>query len=240
LQDCKCFKTIVVNPYFKLIPGYKLVPVREDEGVPFRAEVKVFLETDVIDLGGADLGKKFVKTRVVNLKYFLVTFLATLRYINRVSSFRSFYKKYKDKFFAYLMRSTGDYYLSSDILQESFTRYLERYGNDEQSVSLLYTIGRNLVFDAARKQSRNPSLEIDQEISVTDNEHHFMVREEYRRVLAAMQQLDEVERDILALAVSSDLSYREISMLTGFSEANVKVKIHRTRVKLRKIIQAGE
>ena len=67
-----------------------------------------------------------------------------------------------------------------------------------------------------------------------------MVREEYWRVLAAMQQLDEVERDILALAVSSDLSYREISMLTGFSEANVKVKIHRTRVKLRKIIQAGE
>jgi len=138
------------------------------------------------------------------------------------------------------MRSTGDYYLSSDILQESFTRYLECYGEQEQSVSLLYTIGRNLVFDAARKKSRNPRLEVDQQTSVADQEHHFMVREEYRRVLAAMQQLDEVERDMLALAVSSDLSYREISRLTGFSEANVKVKIHRVRVKLRKIMQAGE
>jgi RNA polymerase sigma-70 factor (ECF subfamily) len=67
-----------------------------------------------------------------------------------------------------------------------------------------------------------------------------MVREEYRRVLAAIQQLDEDERDILALAVSSDMSYQEISSLTGFSEANVKVKVHRARIKLRKIIQAGE
>jgi len=138
------------------------------------------------------------------------------------------------------MRSTGDYYLSGDILQESFTRYLERYGEEEQSVSLLYTIGRNLIFDAARKQKRNPGLQTDLETSGADNEHHFLVREEYRRVLAAMQQLDGDERDILALAVSTDLSYREISALTGFSEANVKVKIHRSRIKLRKIMQAGE
>ncbi len=138
------------------------------------------------------------------------------------------------------MRSTGDYYLSSDILQESFTRYLERYGQEEQSVSLLYTIGRNLVCDAARKNPRNPHIQIDQEISGADHEHDFMVREEYRRVLAAMQQLDEDERDILALAVSSDLSYREISSLTGLSEANVKVKVHRARIKIRKIIQSGE
>jgi RNA polymerase sigma-70 factor (ECF subfamily) len=138
------------------------------------------------------------------------------------------------------MRNTGDYYLSCDIMQESFTRYLERYGEKEQSVSLLYTIGRNLVFDVTRKQKRNPGLQTDPETSGADHEHYFMVREEYRRVLAAIQQLDEDERDILALVVSSDLSYREISSLTGFSEANVKVKVHRTRIKLRKIIQAGE
>lgn len=138
------------------------------------------------------------------------------------------------------MRNTGDYYLSGDILQESFTRYLERYGEKEQSVSLLYTIGRNLIFDIARKQKHNPGLQLDPENSGADHEHHFMVREEYRRVLAAMQQLDEDERDILALAVNSNLSYREISSLTGFSEANVKVKVHRARIKLRRIIQAGE
>ena len=59
-----------------------------------------------------------------------------------------------------------------------------------------------------------------------------MVREQYRQVLSAMQTLDADERDILALAVSSELSYREISTIAGISEANVKVKVHRARAKL--------
>lgn len=138
------------------------------------------------------------------------------------------------------MRITGDYYLSSDIMQESFTRYLERYGEKEQSASLLYTIGRNLFYDAVRKQSRNKQLQIDYHTGVTDQEHHLMVREEYRQVLSAMQKLEQDERDILALAVTSELSYREIASISGTSEANVKVKVHRAREKLKKIIRAGE
>lgn len=138
------------------------------------------------------------------------------------------------------MRRTGDYHLSSDILQESFTRYFERYGNKQQSVSLLYTISRNLISDAARKQGRITRLEKDTDTVSDGQENQLMVRLEYRRVLAAMRRLDDDERDLLALAVSSDLSYRQIAALIGTSEANVKVKIHRARLKLRKILQAGE
>ena len=163
-----------------------------------------------------------------------------MHYINKVSSFRTFYKKNKAKLFAYLLRRTGDYHLSSDILQESFTRYFERYGNKQHSLSLLYTIGRNLIFDAARKQARITELQMDTGTVSNNPENQIMVRLEYRRVLAAMQQLDDDDRDLLALAVSSDLSYRQIAALIGISEAHVKVKIHRTRVKLRKILQAGE
>ena len=138
------------------------------------------------------------------------------------------------------MRSTGDYYLASDIMQESFTRCLERYGKDSQSAALLYTIGRNLIYDNARKQKRNTQLQSGRNNPVDDHEHYLMVREQYRQVLSAMQSLEADERDILALTVSSQLSYREISSITGISEANVKVKVHRARTKLRQIIQAGE
>jgi RNA polymerase sigma-70 factor (ECF subfamily) len=163
-----------------------------------------------------------------------------MRYINSVRKFRAFYNQHKDMFFAYLMRSTGDYYLASDIMQESFTRCLERYGKDSRNAGLLYTIGRNLIYDNARNQKRNAQLQSDDNSLVDDHEHYLMVREEYRQVLAAMQTLEADERDILALAVSSQMSYREISTITGISEANVKVKVHRARTKLRQIIQAGE
>ena len=151
-----------------------------------------------------------------------------------------FYKEHKDRLFAYLMRMTGDYYLSSDIMQESFTRYLEHYGNQAESVSLLYTIARNSLADHARKQGRTTQLDGDQEDSSTDQEHALMVREEYRRVLGAIQRLEKDERDILALAVSGVLSYREIASIAGTSEANVKVKVHRARLKLKKILTTGD
>jgi RNA polymerase sigma-70 factor (ECF subfamily) len=65
-----------------------------------------------------------------------------------------------------------------------------------------------------------------------------MVRDEYRRVLVAMKHLEEDERDLLSLVVSSELPYRELALITGTSEANVKVKIHRARKKLREHLKA--
>ncbi len=49
-----------------------------------------------------------------------------------------------------------------------------------------------------------------------------------------MQQLGEEERDTPALVVSSDISYRDMAEMTGTSERNVKVRVHRAKVKLRK------
>jgi len=157
-----------------------------------------------------------------------------------VANFRAFYKKHRENLFAYLMRSTGDYYLSGDILQESFTRYLEKYGEVGQNTALLYTIARNAIVDSRRKRSRDTPLVDDQEPSANNPETDMMVREDFRRVLAAMQELEPEERDMLSLVVSSGLPYREIARIAGISEANVKVRIHRARVKLKKMMKTGD
>jgi len=150
-----------------------------------------------------------------------------------------FYENHKDKLFSYLMRMTGDYHLSGDIMQESFVRYLEHYGQ-EDTPSLLYTIARNTFFDHVRRQKRSALIENDQRESYIDQDRVLMAREEYRRVLLALQKLEEDERDILSLILSSDLSYREIATIAGISEANVKVKVHRARLKLRKMLEGDE
>lgn len=157
-----------------------------------------------------------------------------------MDEYRSFYEEQKDKLFAYLMRMTGDYYLSSDIMQESFTRYLEHYGREAQSTSLLYTIARNALFDNAGRRANNPLFEAGLEDCSRDQENVLMIREEYRRVLSAMQRLDKSERDILALVVAGEFTYRKIALIAGISEANVKVKVHRARRKLKEILQTGE
>ena len=153
-----------------------------------------------------------------------------------MDKFRAFYNRYKNMLFAYLMRTSGDYDLSGDIMQESFTRYLARYGKREPSAPLLFRIARNALTDHRRKSNRNTPLRDENEPSGGNPEHHLMVRDEYRRTLSAIQQLDEVDRDFLSLVVSSDLSYREIAEILNTSEQNVKVRVHRARVKLRGIL----
>jgi RNA polymerase sigma factor (sigma-70 family) len=163
-----------------------------------------------------------------------------VRLIRKVVNFRSFYRKHRDRLFAYLMRSTGDYYLAGDIMQESFTRYLEKYGDKGQNSTLLFTIARNVVVDGLRKQGRETPLLDEPELSQPNPETQMLVREDYHRVLAAMQELAPEEKDVLSLVISSDLSYREVARITGTSEGNVKIRVHRARVKLRKLMKQGE
>lgn len=169
-----------------------------------------------------------------------VTYSISMRYKYNVETYRTFYIQYKDKLFAYLMRLTGDYQLSGDTMQESFTRLLSHYGPNEQSAALLFKIARNAVMDNARKTHHSCSAEDCREDEGHNPEAMVLVRETYQKVLTAMQQLDKAERDILSLAVSTDFSYREIADIVGISEANVRVRIHRARMNLRKKLQSGD
>lgn len=151
--------------------------------------------------------------------------------------FRSFYNDHKDRLFSYLLRKSGNYHLAADIMQESFTRYLERYNDREHNPALLFTIGRNLLFDHIRKARPDIAYEEEKHGAVADQEHIYQVQQELKEVLAALQQLDDEERDILSLLASGGLSYREIAQITGNSDANIKIKIHRSRIKLNKILK---
>ena len=157
-----------------------------------------------------------------------------------MNPYREFYEENKNKLFNYLMRMTGDHDLSKDLMQESFTRYLEHYGGRNLSLALLYTIARNALLDNLRSRGRTTPHNEDEEAQANnDQEKMLLVRDEYRRVLSAMGRLEETERDTLSLVISSNLSYKEIASITGISEANVKVRVHRARVKLREILCEG-
>jgi RNA polymerase sigma-70 factor (ECF subfamily) len=157
-----------------------------------------------------------------------------------MEKFGSFYNDSRKTLFNYLMRMTGDHYLAGDIMQESFTRYLENYSGQLPRASLLFTIARNMLFDHSRNRNRNLQLGEDPIDRSRSQEQDLMIKQEYRQVLGAMQRLTQDERDILALAISDGLSYRDVASIVGISVENVKVRVHRARHKLKKILQKGE
>lgn len=169
-----------------------------------------------------------------------VTFSANKRYSDNVIKFSTLYQDYRERLFFYLMRMTGgDYDLSRDILQESFTRCLERYGNRIESVALLYKIARNLVIDHHRNSSRNEPIDELHAANAIPIDRQILVREQYRRMLDALRSLSFDDREVLSIVASESVSYREIASILGTTENSIKVRIHRARKRLRSAMTNG-
>ena len=134
----------------------------------------------------------------------------------------------------------GDYEVSSDIMQESFTRHYQYSRNSpEFSPAYLFTIARNALVDHQRHEN-NYSLIQDYAPQPSQNlETDFIVREECQVVAAGFKKLPREDREILELVVAG-LPYKQIGEILELSESNIKVRVHRARVRLRDIINNGE
>jgi RNA polymerase sigma-70 factor, ECF subfamily len=60
-----------------------------------------------------------------------------------------------------------------------------------------------------------------------------------RRLRAALQALPPAYRAILVLRDIEELTTREVAAITGYSEANVKQRVHRARLMLRRHLEAS-
>jgi RNA polymerase sigma-70 factor (ECF subfamily) len=150
-----------------------------------------------------------------------------------MTQFRKLYEEHRERLFYYLLRLTGDYDLSRDIMQESFVRCLGRYGDRITNIALLFKVARNLVLDHKRKSDRNEPLGQQQTADPTDIEHQVLVHEHYRKVLAALKSLSFQDRELISLVANESLSYREIASILGATENSIKVRVHRARKRLR-------
>jgi RNA polymerase sigma-70 factor (ECF subfamily) len=157
--------------------------------------------------------------------------------------YATFYNEYKDKLFSYLLRMSGDFELAKDIMQESFTRHFQHYRNDEAvTPSILFTIARNALIDHKRNQIRyyrhqDSDRNFPPQVTM-DEEKAFIIQEEVQQVLDAFDKLSVDDREALSMAVGG-LAYKHIAAVLGLSEANIKIKIHRARKRLREKLSQG-
>ena len=150
------------------------------------------------------------------------------------------YRDNRERVLRFLLHLTGDVELARDLVQETFARYLSRYGRDSEQLGLLFTIARNAGLDALRRR-RTSTLPERETVDPRPNpEHQLIDRQELDRVLAAIHRLDDTDRQLVALLATGTFSYREIGRLLDLSETNVKVRVHRARLKLKALMAEGE
>ena len=160
-----------------------------------------------------------------------------------IDALNSLVNKHKELAFNVALRIVQNVQDAQDVTQNSFLKALEnlsRFREESSFSTWLYRIVYNEAMMLVRKRKKKKE---SPEATLAD--HNF--EEERVADKAAMQQelnkaiekLDAKERNVIDLFYLGEKSIKEIHQITGLSRSNVKVVLHRARVKLKKTINNG-
>jgi RNA polymerase sigma-70 factor (ECF subfamily) len=151
-----------------------------------------------------------------------------------MTDFSALYKKHAPDVFRFSLYLSGNRADAEDITSETFARAWASAGRIEMTSvkGYLFTIARNLFLQGLRKKSRNVELSDDLRDPQASPYAQAEQKQEYQAVIAELQKLPEIDRAALLMRAFDDVPYEEIARSLGIPLATVKVKIHRTRLKL--------
>jgi len=157
-----------------------------------------------------------------------------------MTDFNALYKKYAPDVFRFAMYLSGNRGEAEDITSETFVR---AWTAPEPIVmatvkGYLLTTARNLFLQELRKRSRNVPLDESLRDPHPGPEAETEKKTEYCAVMAELQQLPELDRSALLMSAFEGMPYEEITRALGISLAAVKMKIHRSRLKLNRLEEA--
>jgi RNA polymerase sigma factor (sigma-70 family) len=148
--------------------------------------------------------------------------------------------------FGFVRFRVGDRQLAEDLTATVFERALSRLATVREAERIrawIFTIARNLIVDERRR--RRPVADL----GVTDDLEHLWVespeaaaldRDEWRRLVGYLSELDDRAREVLGLRFAAGLSNREVGEIVRLSESNVAQIVHRAVVKLRRRFETEE
>jgi RNA polymerase sigma factor (sigma-70 family) len=133
----------------------------------------------------------------------------------------------------YAFHLLGDLDAARDAVQETF---IALWGADPDRVGdhlgpWLFAVCRNRSLELARRERIMDTLDSDVVMAEADPEPPPPARaeqlDENRRLLDAIAALPANQQEVVRLKFHGEMSYREISQVTGLSESNVGYLIHK-------------
>lgn len=153
---------------------------------------------------------------------------------------------YKDMVFGMALKIVREREEAEEVTQDTFIKAfksLSSFKGDAKFSTWLYRIAYHNCMDRIKKQAKKHQLtQIDQvvenKIEALENTLDAIERKERSELLKeCMDCLPEDEKSLLWMFYFDELSLKEIIEITGFSEANIKVKLFRARKRLLTIVK---
>ncbi len=162
-------------------------------------------------------------------------------------------EKYRASIYRYILRLVDDPARADDLTQETFLRVHERIGGlrDPAAVEAwLYRIATNLCYDRFRqREHRSPPLPLVSlggeggavlpDETALQPDHLLEQGEMSDCVLRFLSDLPDPLREVLVLHDLQGFTGPEIADRLGLSIHNVKIRLHRARVRLRAALSEG-
>jgi RNA polymerase sigma factor (sigma-70 family) len=138
-------------------------------------------------------------------------------------------EEYQSRLIRFAAGITGDVESARDVVQDTFLRLcredLDAVG--DHLPAWLFRVCRNRALDIRKKE--RPLQRLGEVITPDDGDdpHDRLAKsDDARRVLAALGELPAAQQEVLRLRFQEELSYKEISSVTGHSVGNVGFLIH--------------
>jgi RNA polymerase sigma-70 factor (ECF subfamily) len=147
-------------------------------------------------------------------------------------AFAVIYERYKQRIFFFCLQLTADRFMAEDATQDTFIKMRQNINTlNDISVfrSWLYAIARNHVYKLLRKHKLNGELTDEIVWSEEDPEITLEMSEERETIARCIGALKPEYREVLTLREYEQLSYAEISDITGDSVSSVKSRLFKAR-----------
>jgi RNA polymerase sigma-70 factor (ECF subfamily) len=152
--------------------------------------------------------------------------------------FRRLYQLHAPAVRRFVLFLGSDTASADDIVAETFARAWTSAGPLRESTvrAYLFTIARNLHRRAARRARVHEPLPADIPDEAISAHRAAEGRSDLQAVLQAMSLLSEEDRAALLMRAADRLSYRDIAQTLGLSVTNAKVRVHRARLRLMRVL----
>ena len=164
------------------------------------------------------------------------------------SSFEVLLTRHKSRVFAFIMSKIRNRDISEDIFQDTFIKVINslqkgKYNEEGKFLPWMMRIAHNLVIDHFRKEAKMRKIRPTDEFDIFDvlddgsmNQEQEMIQSQVHRDLNLLiKELPDDQMEVLKLRYFEDMSFKEISDLTGVSINTALGRMRYALINLRKL-----
>jgi len=166
------------------------------------------------------------------------------------SALETLINRHQSKIYGFIYSKISDRDITDDIFQDTFIKVIKTlksnsYNEEGKFLPWVMRIAHNLIIDHFRRNKKMPMFRETEEFSIfsimTDNSmtiENKMITEQVEKDLKKIiAELPEDQREVLIMRIYQDLSFKEISELTGVSINTALGRMRHALMNLRKVIE---